>query len=409
MAKLNKNYLLLQGSYLFVEISNRVKKFSQENPKADIIRLGIGDVTEPLVPSVIEGLKDAVIEMSKKETFRGYAPEKGYDFLIEKINQVDFASRGIKIDNDEIFITSGAKEDTANFQELFSTDCIVAITDPVYPVYLDSNVMAGRAGGLKNGRYKKIVYLDCTIENNFKPELPKKKVDLIYLCSPNNPTGVVLTKDELKKWVDYARKNRSIILFDAAYEAFIQDKQLPHSIFEIEGAKEVAVEFRSLSKTAGFTGTRVAYTIVPKEVKVYDDRGKSYSLNQLWLRRQSTKFNGVAYILQRGAEKVFTERGQKEIKDVIGYYLGNAKIIKDALDSIDIYSVGGVNSPYIWLKVPEGYTSWSFFDKLLNEAYVVGTPGVGFGKCGEGYFRLTAFGDRERIKEAVERIKKLKF
>lgn len=409
MAKLNSNYLLLQGNYLFAEIANRVKKFSAEHPEANIIRLGIGDVTEPLVPSVIEGLKKGVEEMSRKETFKGYSPDRGYDFLIEKINQIDFASRGIKIENDEIFITSGAKEDTGNFQEIFSSDSKIAITDPVYPVYLDSNVMAGRSGMFKDGRYENIVYLDCNETNGFKPSLPKSKVDLIYLCSPNNPTGVVLTKEDLKKWVNYAKENKAIILFDAAYEAFIKDKNLPHSIFEIEGAKEVAVEFRSLSKTAGFTGTRVAYTIVPKEIKIYDDKKNSYSLNQLWNRRQATKFNGVAYILQKGAEAVFTDIGQKEIKEVIDYYLGNAKIIKEALSSLNIKSVGGENSPYIWLKTPEGYSSWSFFDKLLNEANVVGTPGVGFGKCGEGYFRLTAFGDRNKIKEAVERIKKLKF
>ncbi len=409
MAKVNKNYLLLQGNYLFAEIADRVKKFSKENPDKKIIRLGIGDVTEPLVPAVISGLKKGADDMSKKETFKGYSPDKGYDFLIENINKNDFASRNIKLDNDEIFITSGAKEDTGNFQELFDSSVKIAITDPVYPVYLDSNIMAGRSGNFKNGRFENIIYLDCKEENNFKPKLPDEKVDLIYLCSPNNPTGVIMSKEELSEWVTFAKKNNAVILFDAAYEAFIKDKNLPHSIFEIEGAKEVAVEFRSLSKTAGFTGTRLGYTIVPKEVKVYDDNGKSYSLNSLWARRQATKFNGVAYIIQKGAEQVFTEKGQKETMEVIDYYLENAKIIKEGLDSLNIKSAGGTNSPYIWLKTPGKLSSWEFFDKLLNEANVVGTPGAGFGKCGEGYFRLTAFGDRANIKEAIERLKKLKF
>src|SRR4030042_3611131 len=298
MAKVNKNYLLLQGNYLFAEIANRVSKFTKDNPDKKIIRLGIGDVTEPLVPSVISGLKKGIEDMSKKETFKGYSPDKGYDFLIENINKNDFISKGVKIENDEIFITSGAKEDTGNFQELFDISAKIAITDPVYPVYLDSNIMAGRSGQFKNSRYENIVYLDCNEDNNFKPKLPKEKVDIVYLCSPNNPTGVVMKTEDLTEWVSYAKKNNAVILFDAAYEAFIKDKNLPHSIFEIEGAKEVAAEFSSLSKTAGFTGTRLGYTIVPKGVKVYDDKGEGYSLNELWSRRQATKFKGVVFIIQ---------------------------------------------------------------------------------------------------------------
>jgi LL-diaminopimelate aminotransferase len=409
MIKLNKNFLLLQKNYLFAEIANRVNEYSKKNPEKTIIRLGIGDVTEPLSQSVIKGLQEAVFEMSKRETFKGYCDYEGYEFLRHIINESDFKSRGIKLDDDEIFISSGAKEDTANFQELFDNKIKIAIPDPVYTVYLESNIMAGRAGKLKNGRFSNIYYLDSHEGNNFKPSLPNKKIDLIYLCFPNNPTGQTLTKDELAQWVDYARKNKSLILFDAAYEAFIREEDVPHSIFEIDGAKEVAVEFRSLSKTAGFTGTRCSYTIIPKELFIYDDKGGKHSLNKLWLRRQSTKFNGTAYIIQKGAYQVFTDQGKKECTDTINYYLANAKIIKDGLSKLGIKSSGGINSPYIWLKVPGNLSSWEFFDRLLNECQVVGTPGSGFGKCGEGYFRLTSFGKKENVEKAMQRISLLKF
>lgn len=407
MIRMNKNYQNLQGSYLFAEIAKRVREYSAKNPDANIIKLGIGDVTRPLVPSVINGLKEGVDDMSKEETFKGYA-DYGYDFLRSIINSTDFKSRGVELEDDEIFITCGAKEDTGNFQELFADDIKIAITDPVYPVYLDTNVMAGRAKSFNDGRYDEIVYLNCDESNNYTPAIPEEKVDLIYLCFPNNPTGQTVTKEELAKWVKYAKDNQALILFDAAYEAFITDNNLPHSIFEIEGAKEVAVEFRSLSKTAGFTGTRMGYTIVPKEAKIYDESGKAHSLHQLWDRRQATKFNGVAYIIQKGAHQVFSEQGQKEVKAVVDYYLGNAKIIKAGLDKLGISSSGGVNSPYIWFKAPDDMSSWDFFTHLLEDCQVVGTPGVGFGKCGAGYFRLTAFGKRESVQEAVERFSQLK-
>lgn len=409
MIRLNNNYLKLQGNYLFSDILARVKKFTEENPSLKVIKLGIGDVTEPLTPCVIKGLKNAVDEMGRHESFHGYRSDQGYEFLIEQINNMDFKTRGINLKDDEIFITTGAKEDTANIQELFANDIKVAITDPVYPVYLDTNIMAGRAGNLNNGRYDKILYLECTEENNYSPLIPKQRVDLIYLCFPNNPTGKVLNKKQLAEWVKYAKENKSLILFDAAYEAFIKEDDIPHSIFEIEGAKEVAVEFRSLSKTAGFTGTRCAYTIIPKQVMIYDDNGNAHSLNKLWNRRQSTKFNGVAYIIQKGAYHVFTESGRLEVNKLIDYYLGNAKIIKQGLLSLNIKSSGGINSPYIWFKTPSGLSSWDFFSILLAQSNVVGTPGVGFGKCGEGYFRLSAFGKREDVEEAVKRFSSLKF
>lgn len=407
MIRVNENYLSLQGSYLFAEIAKRADEYSKNNPNKKIIKLGIGDVTEPLSGSILKGLKDGIDDMSKKESFYGYGPYEGYEFLRAVINQQDFKARGVELSDADIFISTGAKEDTANFQELFAGDIKIAITDPVYPVYIDSNVMAGRAGVFNNGRYENIVYLDCNEGNNYKPALPKEKVDLIYLCFPNNPTGQTLTKNELAEWVKYANENKALILFDAAYEAFIQDENIPHSIFEIDGAKEVAVEFRSLSKTAGFTGTRCAYTIIPKEVFVYDNKGGKHSLRDLWLRRQSTKFNGTSYIIQKGAYEAFAKEGRDEINKIIDYYLGNAKIIKYGFEKLGINSSGGINSPYIWFKTPAGYSSWDFFTKLLEECQVVGTPGVGFGKCGEGYFRLSAFGDRNNVKEAIERIGKL--
>ncbi|WP_088226857.1 LL-diaminopimelate aminotransferase [Desulfosporosinus sp. FKB] len=407
MALVNENYLKLPGSYLFSEIARRINQFKATNPEADIIRLGIGDVTRPLPPAVIEAMHKGVDEMGKAETFRGYGPEQGYEFLIEKIIEHDFTPRGVGLSVDEVFISDGAKSDTANFQELFGVNNIMAVTDPVYPVYVDSNVMAGRTGMYDSdkGQYGKIVYLPCTEANGMKPSLPKTRVDMIYLCFPNNPTGMTLSKDELKQWVNYARENRSILLFDAAYEGYIREEGVPHSIFEIEGAREVAVEFRSFSKTAGFTGTRCAYTIVPKDVKVYDSKGEAHSLNQLWLRRQTTKFNGVSYPVQMAAAAVFSEEGQRQIKETINYYMENARIIREGLQAAGYTVFGGVNAPYIWMKTPNTMGSWEFFDKLMTNAHVIGTPGAGFGANGEGYFRLTAFGTRENTLQAIERIK----
>ncbi len=409
MAKINENYSKLPGNYLFSEIARRIQAYQANHPEADIIRLGIGDVTQPLVPAVIDAFHRGVTEMGHAETFRGYGPEQGYDFLIEKIIENDFKPLGVHLDMDEVFISDGAKCDTGNIQEIFSQDSIIAVTDPVYPVYVDSNVMAGRSGALgPDGRYERIVYLACTEANGLKPDLPKVPVDLIYLCFPNNPTGMTLKKDELKVWVDYARANRAVILFDAAYEAFIQEPDIPHSIYEIEGAKEVAIEFRSFSKTAGFTGTRCAYTVVPKTVMAYDSAGKAHSLNKLWLRRQTTKFNGVSYPIQVAAAAVYSPEGQAQIKAVIDYYMTNARIIREGLTQAGFKVYGGVNAPYIWLKTPDHLSSWEFFDKLLSEVQVVGTPGAGFGPSGEGYFRLTAFGSRENTERAMERIRSLK-
>lgn len=405
MAVINENYLKLPGSYLFAEIARRVTKFKEDNPTANIIRLGIGDVTRPLPEAVIKGLHAAVDEMADAKTFRGYGPEQGYSFLIERIIATDFATRGVSLDVDEVFVSDGSKSDVGNIQEIFGIDNVVAITDPVYPVYLDTNVMAGRTGELANGKFAGVTYLTCNAENNFTPALPKERVDMIYLCVPNNPTGTTLSKEELKKWVDYAKANGSIILYDAAYEAYIQQKDIPHSIYEIEGAKEVAIEFRSFSKVAGFTGTRCAYTVVPKTVMASTKDGSQYPLNKMWNRRQTTKFNGVPYIIQRGAEAVYTPEGQQQIKEIISYYMANAKTIRDGLKSVGLDVYGGVNAPYIWLKTPKGYDSWAFFDKLLNEVNIVGTPGAGFGPAGEGYFRLTAFGSQESTQEAIERIK----
>ena len=406
MAHINENYLKLPGSYLFAEIARRVAHFKEENPAADIIRLGIGDVTRPLVPAVIKSMEAAVAEMGQESTFRGYGPEQGYDFLIKAIIANDFASRGVTIGEDEVFVSDGSKSDVGNIQEIFSTTAKIAITDPVYPVYLDTNVMAGRTGALgEDGRFANITYLVCNAENNFCPDLPESPVDVIYLCVPNNPTGTTLSRADLKKWVDYARDTEAVILFDAAYESYIQEPDVPHSIYEIEGAKEVAIEFRSFSKTAGFTGTRCAYTVVPKTVMGRTATGEQTSLNQLWNRRHTTKFNGVPYIIQRGAEAVYSPEGQKQIHEVITYYMNNAKVIREGLLSIGLTVFGGVNAPYIWLKTPAGLDSWSFFDKLLTEAHIVGTPGAGFGPAGEGYFRLTAFGNAERTIEAVQRMK----
>ena len=409
MITINENYLKLQDSYLFSTIAKKVEEYTKNNPDKKVIKLGIGDVTMPIAPAVIEAVHKAADEMMKKETFKGYGPEQGYDFLREKIVEHDYKKRGIQIEKDEIFVSDGAKCDTGNVGEIFGKDNKVAITDPVYPVYLDTNVMAGRTGEYneKTDTYDGVVYMPATAQNNFVPELPNTKVDMIYLCLPNNPTGTVLTKQELTKWVKYAKENKAIILFDSAYEAFIQEDNVPHSIYEIEGAKEVAIEFRSFSKTAGFTGIRCAYTVVPKELRGYTKNGEEVSLNKLWNRRQCTKFNGVPYITQRAAEAVYSEEGQKQIKENINYYMENAKIILEGLKEAGYEVFGGKNAPYIWLKVPNGYTSWEFFDYLLEKANVVGTPGVGFGPSGEGYFRLTAFGSRENTKEAIKRIKEI--
>ncbi len=406
MAQVNENHLKLSGNYLFAEIGKKVTAFKTANPKADVIRLGIGDVTKPLPKVSIEAMHKAVDEMGCEATFRGYPEYEGYDFLIERIIEVDYNKRGITIDKDEVFVSDGAKSDTANIQELFGLDNVIAVTDPAYPVYVDTNVMAGKTGSYgADGKWSNVLYIPCTAENKFIPELPKRKADLIYLCFPNNPTGTTLTKGELKKWVDYAQQNKSIILFDSAYEAYISEEDIPHSIYEIEGAREVAIEFRSFSKTAGFTGTRCAYTIIPKELAAYSASGEANNLNRMWYRRQATKFNGVSYIVQRGAEAVFSQEGQKQVEETIGYYMSNAKIIREGLLSLGIQVFGGVNAPYIWIKIPKNLDSWGFFDKLLYEANVVGTPGVGFGPSGQGYFRLTAFGSRESTQEAVERFK----
>ncbi|MDO5843275.1 MAG: LL-diaminopimelate aminotransferase [Methanobrevibacter ruminantium] len=410
MVKINENYLLLQNSYLFVEVNRRAAKYMEENPDKNVIKMGIGDVTKPLVPTVIKAFKDAVDEMADGDTFMGYGPEQGYDFLAEAIIKNDFNKWGVDLDLDEVFISDGAKCDTGNIQEIFALDNVIAVTDPVYPVYVDTNVMAGRSGNIKDdGMYENIVYLPCTEENGFVPELPTEPVDLIYLCFPNNPTGTTLTKDQLAKFVEYAKENDALILFDAAYEVFITEDDVPHTIYEIDGAKEVAIEFRSFSKTAGFTGTRCAYTVVPKDIKIKDAEGIEQSVNELWNRRQTTKFNGVSYPVQKAAEAVYTEEGQKEIMANIEYYLENAKIIRESLSDIGLNVYGGVNSPYIWVKTPNDMESWDFFDLLLEEANIVGTPGSGFGPSGEGYLRLTAFNTLENTKEAMSRISKLSF
>lgn len=410
MININENFLNLQDSYLFSTIAKKVAEFSKANPDKKIIKLGIGDVTRPIVPAVIEAMHKAVDEMAEPNSFKGYGPEQGYEFLREKISENDYKKRGIDIEIDEIFVSDGAKCDCGNIVDIFGIDNKIAITDPVYPVYLDTNVMSGRSGKYdeKTGKYENIVYMPATAENNFIPELPKEKVDIIYLCFPNNPTGTTLPKEELKKWVEYAKENSAIILYDSAYEAFISDENVPHSIYEIEGAKDVAIEFRSFSKTAGFTGVRCAYAVVPKNLYGFTKDGEKVSINKLWNRRQCTKFNGVSYVVQKGAEAVYSKEGQEQIKENISYYMENARIIREGLEKAGFTVFGGKNAPYIWLKVPEGLSSWEFFDKLLTEANVVGTPGVGFGPSGEGYFRLTAFGTKENTIEAMDRIKNMK-
>lgn len=405
MITVNPHYAKLQASYLFSDIARRVKAFTESHPNANVIRLGIGDVTEPLPNACVEALHRGVDEMASAGTFRGYGPEQGYDFLREAIARNDFQARGAEVAADEVFVSDGSKCDTANIQELFAQDLRIAVPDPVYPVYVDTNVMAGRTGAFHNGRYEGFAYLDSTEENGYVPALPKTPVDLIYLCFPNNPTGATATRAQLKEWVDYARANRALILFDAAYEAFIRDPALPHSIYEIEGARDVALEFRSFSKTAGFTGTRCAYTVVPKTVRAYDAAGAGVSLHAMWNRRHTTKFNGVSYPVQRAAEAVYTPEGQHQVKAIIDGYLGNAKVIRESLAARGYATVGGTNSPYIWVRT--GQDSWAFFDRLLNEAQVVTTPGSGFGKCGEGYIRISAFNRRDRVEEAMGRLAKI--
>ncbi|HKJ44110.1 MAG TPA: LL-diaminopimelate aminotransferase [Sunxiuqinia sp.] len=408
MALINEHYLKLQAGYLFPEIGRRVSEFAAAHPNNKIIKMGIGDVTQPLAPTVLKAFHKGVDELGKAATFHGYGPEQGYEFLRKAIAENAYQANGIDIPAGDIIVSDGSKCDTGNIQEIFGADNKIAICDPVYPVYADTTVMSGKTGACQaNGHYDGIIYMPCTEANGFIPDLPSKRPDLIFLCYPNNPTGTVAHKDELKKWVDFARENKSIILYDAAYEAFITEDNIPHSIYEIEGAKEVAIEFRSFSKTAGFTGTRCAYTVIPEELKAYDSEGNAHSVKKLWMRRQSTKFNGVSYPVQKAAAAVYTPEGQKEVKEVIAYYLENARIMRESLNEIGYTVYGGVNAPYVWVKTKDGMSSWDFFDKVLNEANVVGTPGSGFGPAGEGYFRFSAFADRESTIEAMSRIKNL--
>jgi LL-diaminopimelate aminotransferase len=404
MIKINENFLKLRAGYLFPEISRRIRAFQAKNPNAKIISLGIGDVTQPLPPVVIEAMKKAVDDMADADTFHGYGPEQGYDFLIDAIIENDFNARGVKLDRSEIFVSDGAKCDIGNIQEIFGIDNIVAIPDPVYPVYVDSNVMAGRTGDAdKNGQYGKIVYMPCTADNNFLPDLPQTTVDIIYLCFPNNPTGAVAPREFLSKWVDFARKNKAVIFFDAAYEAFITDPDIPHSIYEVDGARDVAIEFRSFSKTAGFTGVRCAYCIVPKQLKACTKGGKSVEVNPVWNRRHCTKFNGASYISQAGAAATYTTEGKKQIRKMNNIYMSNAALIRTSLTKLGCQVHGGVNAPYIWMKTPDGLDSWDFFDKLLTKAGIVSTPGAGFGPAGEGFLRLSAFAEPKNVKEAMKR------
>ncbi|GAP95685.1 LL-diaminopimelate aminotransferase [Leptolyngbya sp. NIES-2104] len=405
MATVNDNYLKLKAGYLFPEIARRVNAFAQLNPDAPIIRLGIGDVTEPLPQACRTAMIQAIEDMGDRSLFKGYGPEQGYEWLREKIAKFDFQARGCEIDASEIFVSDGSKCDSGNILEIFGHDNTIAVTDPVYPVYVDTNVMAGNTGDANDrGEYGGLVYLPISAENNFTAEIPSQKVDLAYLCFPNNPTGATATKEYLKAWVDYAKANGTIIFFDAAYEAYVTDPTLPRSIYEIEGARDCAIEFRSFSKNAGFTGTRCAFTVVPKTLTAKASDGSDVELWKLWNRRQSTKFNGVSYIVQRGAEAVYSEEGQAQIKQLVSFYLDNAKIIREQLTAAGIAVYGGVNAPYVWVKTPDGLSSWDFFDKLLNVCNVVGTPGSGFGAAGEGYFRISAFNSRENVVEAMNRI-----
>ncbi|MGE5447194.1 MAG: LL-diaminopimelate aminotransferase [Bacteroidales bacterium] len=408
MALINENYLKLQAGYLFPEIGRRVREFAAANPDKKIIRMGIGDVTQPLVPAVVKAFHEGVEELGNAATFKGYGPEQGYDFLREAIALHDYKSRGVDISADDIFVSDGSKCDTGNIQEIFGAANKIAICDPVYPVYADTTVMSGKTGTIQsNGYFEGIIYMPCNEANGFIPELPAERPDLIFLCYPNNPTGTVASKQELTKWVEYARANKCIILYDAAYESYITDDSIPHSIFEIEGAKEVALEFRSFSKTAGFTGTRCAFTVIPKELYAYDSLGNAHQVKTFWNRRHTTKFNGVSYPVQKAAAAIYSEEGKKQVKAVIDYYLENARIMRESLKESGFTVFGGVNAPYVWVKTPNGLKSWEFFDKLLSEANVVGTPGSGFGPSGEGYFRFSAFADRDQVLEAMERIKSL--
>ena len=407
MALVNEHFLKLPGSYLFSDIAKKVNSFKITHPKQSLIRLGIGDVTRPLPQACIEAMHKAVDELASEKTFRGYGPEQGYDFLIDAIIKNDFQPRGIHLTPSEVFVNDGAKSDTGNIGDILRHDNSVGVTDPIYPVYIDSNVMCGRAGVLEpDGKWSNVTYMPCTAENQFITAIPDKRIDIVYLCYPNNPTGTTLTKDQLKKWVDYALANDTLILFDAAYEAFIQEDNVPHSIYEIKGAKKCAIEFRSFSKTAGFTGVRCGYTVVPKELTAATLTGDRIPLGKLWNRRQCTKFNGASYITQRAAEATYSPEGKQQVRDNINYYMENARTMKKGLEAAGLKVFGGVNSPYIWLKTPDGMGSWKFFEQMLYEANVVGTPGVGFGPSGEGYIRLTAFGSHEDCQEAMKRLQR---
>ncbi len=409
MIRINDNFSMLTPSYLFSKITRKVTAYRSAHPDADIIRMGIGDVTRPICPAAIAGLKLATDDEAHEDTFHGYGPEQGYEFLREKIAEHDYSRRGVDINADEIFISDGAKSDTGNIGDILSPDCRVAVTDPVYPVYVDSNVMAGRGGAaLDNGAREHIEYLPCTAGNRFIPSLPTGNPDMIYLCYPNNPTGTTLTRNQLAEWVRYARKHNALILFDSAYEAYISEPDVPHSIYEIDGAKDVAIEFRSYSKTAGFTGLRCGYTVVPKSLFGLDCNGHKTSLNTLWLRRQSTRFNGASYIVQRAAEALYTPEGKEQTADTIAYYMRNARIMRQGLADAGIEAYGGINAPYIWMRTPDGISSWEFFDILLSQCHIVGTPGAGFGPSGESYFRLTAFGRHDDTIRAMDRFSKLK-
>ncbi|MBQ9668068.1 MAG: LL-diaminopimelate aminotransferase [Prevotella sp.] len=406
MALVNEHFLKLADNYLFADVAKRVNAFRATHPGADVISLGIGDVTRPLCPAVIEAMHRATDELAHAETFRGYGPEQGYDFLREAILKNDFLPRGVHLDISEIFINDGAKSDTGNIQELIRWDNSIGVTDPIYPVYIDSNVMIGRAGTVNEGRWSNVIYMPCTSENNFVPKIPERRVDVIYLCYPNNPTGMTLTKDELRRWVNYALKNDALIFFDAAYEAYIQDDSIPHSIYEIRGARKCAIEFHSFSKKAGFTGVRCGYTVVPQGLTAATLTGERIPLNNLWLRRQSTKFNGTSYISQRAAEAVYTPEGKAQTRETIDYYMQNARTMLQRLRSLGFTVYGGEHAPYLWLKTPEGSLSWQFFEEMLYGAHVVCTPGVGFGPAGEGYVRLTAFGSHEQTDEALNRLER---
>lgn len=407
MALVNEQFLKLPGSYLFSDIAKKVNTFKATHPHQGLIRLGIGDVTRPLPPACIQAMHRAVEEMAESTTFRGYGPEQGYDFLIEAIIKNDYAPRGISLSPSEVFVNDGAKSDTGNIGDILRRDNRLGVTDPIYPVYIDSNVMGGRAGVLEpaTGKWSNITYMPCTDENHFIPQIPKERIDIVYLCYPNNPTGTTLTHAELKRWVDYALAHDTLILFDAAYEAYIQEPDIPHSIYEIEGAKRCAIEFRSYSKTAGFTGIRCGYTVVPEELTAATTQGERISLNRLWNRRQCTKFNGTSYITQRAAEAIYTPEGKGQVQETIHYYMTNARMMKQGLEGAGLKVYGGVNAPYLWVKTPNNTSSWQFFEQMLSEAHVVGTPGVGFGPSGEGYIRLTAYGERESCEEAMRRIK----